>query len=52
MLEQLPTTGGGHHGGGKPIHQYLLDFPKANIAPFRFVEVNWNPQGHEPEAST
>ena len=48
-LEGLPTTGVGHHGGGAPIHQYLLDFPTAGTAPFRFVEVNWNPMGHEPE---
>jgi len=47
-LEGLPTTGVGHHGGGGPIHQYVLDFPTANTAPFRFVEVNWNPMGHEP----
>ncbi|HEX6631416.1 MAG TPA: DUF5602 domain-containing protein [Gemmatimonadaceae bacterium] len=47
-LEGLPTTGVGHHGGGGPIHQYVLDFPSPNTAPFRFVEVNWNPLGHEP----
>ncbi len=47
-LEGLPTTGVGHHGGGSPIHQYLLGFPNGNVAPFRFVEVNWNPMGHEP----
>jgi len=47
-LEGLPTTGEGHHGGAGPVHQYDLTFPTANIAPFRFVEVNWNPMGHEP----
>ena len=47
-LEGLPTNGVGHHGGGGPIHQYVLDFPTGNPAPFRFVEVNWNPMGHEP----
>lgn len=47
-LEGLPTTGAGHHGGSGPVHQYDLEFPSTNIAPFRFVEVNWNPMGHEP----
>jgi hypothetical protein len=48
-LDGLPATGVGHHGGGSPIHQYVLDFPATQTAPFRFVEVNWNPMGHEPE---
>ena len=48
-LAGLPATGVGHHGGGGPVHQFLLDFPTASAAPFRFVEVNWNPMGHEPE---
>ena len=47
-LDGLPTTGAGHHGGDGPVHQFVLDFPTSNIAPFRFVEVNWNPMGHEP----
>jgi hypothetical protein len=47
-LDGLPATGAGHHGGAGPVHQYLLDFPSTNTAPFRFVEVNWNPTGHEP----
>lgn len=48
-LEGLPTTGAGHHGVEGPVHQFNLDFPNGNIAPFRFVEVNWNPLGHEPD---
>lgn len=47
-LEGLPATGAGHHGGDGPVHQYLLDFPTTNTVPFQFVEVNWNPMGHEP----
>ena len=50
-LEGLPTTGVGHHGGGGPIHQYVLDFPSTATAPFRMVEVNWNPAGHEPDGA-
>jgi len=48
-LEGLPTTGAGHHGGDGPVHQYVLDLPSTSAAPFRFVEVNWNPMGHEPD---
>ncbi len=47
-LDGLPTTGVGHHGGGGPVHQYVLDLPATRGLPFRFVEVNWNPMGHEP----
>jgi Domain of unknown function (DUF5602) len=50
-LDGLPTTGVGHHGGGGPIHQYVLDFPATAATPFRFVEVNWNPLGHEPDGA-
>lgn len=46
-LDQLPTDGAGHHGQTGKVHQWSLALPTA-AAPFRFVEVNWNPQGHEP----
>ena len=48
-LEGLPTTGTGHHGASGPVHQYLLPLPAGQAAPFRFVELNWNPAGHEPD---
>jgi hypothetical protein len=48
-LEGLPTTGAGHHGASGPVHQYVLPLPAAHTAPFQFVEVNWNPMGHEPD---
>lgn len=48
-LEGLPMDGAGHHGQPGVVHQYLLDLPTEVTAPFRFVEVNWNPKGHEPE---
>ena len=47
-LEGLPEAGTGHHGGHVMPHTFLLEFPK-EVAPFRFVELNWNPAGHEPE---
>lgn len=46
-LEQLPTDGAGHHGQTAAVHQWSLALP-AMVAPFRFIEVNWNPRGHEP----
>jgi hypothetical protein len=29
-------------------HVYLLSLPKGGVAPYRFVELDWNPGGHEP----
>ncbi len=29
-------------------HVYLLSLPKAGVAPYQFVELDWNPGGHEP----
>lgn len=47
-LEALPTTGAGHHGQPGEVHQYILEFPGKTV-PFRFLELNWNPAGHEPD---
>jgi hypothetical protein len=48
-LEGLPKVGTGHHGGHELPHTFLLDLPAQAGLPFRFVELNWNPSGHEPE---
>ena len=48
-LDGLPTRGSGHHGGHEMPHTFLLDLPADAVAPFRFVELNWNPNGHEPD---
>lgn len=48
-LEGLPTDGTGHHGGHGTVHQYNFALPPNHATPFRFVEVNWNPTGHEPD---
>jgi hypothetical protein len=46
-LEGLPATspdhGPGTHG---PYSEYLLELPAGNPTPYRFVELDWNPQGH------
>ena len=48
-MENLPAKGTGHHGGHEMPHTFLLDLPAGSAAPFTFVELNWNPSGHEPE---
>jgi len=54
-LEGLPApnphaaaaaNGGGHEHLDN--HVYLLDLPAGDVAPYRFVELDWNPGGHEP----
>ena len=52
-LDGLPAAGTGHHDGAPGAHMaaphtYLLDLPAKHTAPFQFVELNWNPLGHEP----
>jgi hypothetical protein len=47
-LEGLPAAGNGHAGHAEMPHTFLLDLP-GEVIPFRFVELNWNPSGHEPE---
>jgi hypothetical protein len=47
-LEGLPTSGTGHHGGHVMPHTYILELPEQYAKPFKFVELNWNPAGHEP----
>lgn len=48
-LDGLPSAGSGHHGAGPMTHEYILTLPEGNATPFKFVELNWNPVGHEPE---
>lgn len=42
-LTGLPTPDGAPHGVGQ-----LLEMPVGNPTPFQFLELNWNPGGHEP----
>jgi hypothetical protein len=30
-------------------HEYIIALPEGNKTPFKFLELNWNPMGHEPE---
>lgn len=43
LPEHSPDHGPGTHG---PYSEYLLDLPAGHQTPYRFVEVDWNPQGH------
>jgi hypothetical protein len=45
-LEGLPATG--DHGGNGHEHysSYILGLPAGSGTPYRFVELNWNPNGH------
>lgn len=46
-LEGLPA-GGNQGGGGGHEHydSYILSLPAANGTPYKFVELDWNPNGH------
>lgn len=47
-LENLPNANEGHEGHNS--FEYFLSLPKqANITPFKFATLDWNPLGHEPE---
>ncbi|RYY10158.1 MAG: hypothetical protein EOO04_37320, partial [Chitinophagaceae bacterium] len=51
-MKSLPTTGGndGHNQGHSGINNWVLKFhPKANVSPFNFIGLDWNPIGHEPD---
>ena len=52
-LEGLPAPAKAmqHHSDGMEhvdSRVYDLELPKANNTPYRFVELDWNPGGHEP----
>jgi hypothetical protein len=51
-MASLPAAkmGAGHeHVPGVTFFPNLLPLPKDNVTPFRLVELDWNPMGHEPE---
>jgi hypothetical protein len=39
-LDNLPTT--------EMMYSYTMNFPALSPAPFKFAELDWNPQGHVP----
>jgi hypothetical protein len=32
------------------MHMYTLDLPEKNPTPYKFVQFDWNPKGHEPDS--
>ncbi|HYL92462.1 MAG TPA: DUF5602 domain-containing protein [Alphaproteobacteria bacterium] len=52
-LTALPSGETGHHhemsGAHVDMTEYLLDLPEqAKVTPFKFLELDWNPHGHDP----
>jgi hypothetical protein len=52
-LDGLPAPMSMPGGSGDPhahadYHEYLLPLPTQNPTPYRLVELDWNPGGHEP----
>jgi hypothetical protein len=47
-MEGLPAASG--MAGHESMVVNLLDLPATNPTPYRFVELDWNPAGHEPAA--
>jgi hypothetical protein len=52
-MEGLPAPSHQHGGAENPhehvdMHAYDLKLPAKNPTPFKFVELDWNPGGHEP----
>ncbi len=48
-LPAAAAAGAGHEDMAMTMHMYLLDMPARNATPYRFVQFDWNPAGHEPE---
>lgn len=51
-LESLPTDQEGHQHkiNHEPYFEYILQFPKqAEMTPYKFMTIDWAPQGHKPE---
>lgn len=47
-LSGLPSGSGHSDGTHTHYNEYLLEMHPRNPTPYQFVELNWNPQGHEP----
>lgn len=48
-LQGLPAGNGHSDGSHAHFNSFDLRMHPQNTTPFRFLELNWNPQGHEPE---
>jgi hypothetical protein len=54
-MDGLPTPMPHDHGNGgdgghahTDSHEFILPLPAQNPTPYKLVELNWNPAGHEP----
>ncbi len=45
-LQGLPAAGDQGGGGHEHYSSYILSLPAASRTPYRFVELDWNPNGH------
>jgi hypothetical protein len=45
-LDSLPSSGNLGGGGHEHYNSHLLKLPAGHDTPYRFVELNWNPNGH------
>lgn len=45
-LEGLPAAGDHAHDGHESYSSYILSLPANSGTPYRFVELNWSPNGH------
>jgi hypothetical protein len=43
-----PMSATGHDQAAMAMNMYLLDLPAQNPTQYRFVQFDWNPNGHEP----
>jgi hypothetical protein len=44
----MPPSSGGDGMEHVDMHEYILQMPAQNPSPYKFVELDWNPAGHEP----
>jgi hypothetical protein len=47
-MDSLPATMPTGLGGVMLMNTLLLDLPETNPTPYKFVQFDWNPMGHEP----
>jgi hypothetical protein len=48
-MQGLPAGSGHSDGSHAHYNEYLLRMHPQNPTPYQFVELNWNPDGHEPD---
>jgi hypothetical protein len=48
-LRGLPAGSGHSDGSHAHYNEYLLRMHPQNPTPYQFIELNWNPDGHEPD---